>query len=151
MYKVTRPVFVDPILWIVEPVRVRHRVQMVQVTEKFVEAVHRWQELVQVTQVVLAKLPGFIAERLEHGGQRYGLIGYPDVCAGLANRRQSGADRQLAGDEVGTPGCAARLGVIIGEHHTLRGEAVEVWGLARHDAAAVGTDIEPADIVAHDH
>jgi hypothetical protein len=36
------------------------------------------------------------------------------------------ADGQLAGDEVCTTRRAARLGVIVGEHHALRGQPVEV-------------------------
>ena len=61
-----------------------------------------------------------------------------------------GADRQLAGDEVGATRRAARLGVIVGEPHALGGKLVEVRRPARHDALVIGADVEPADVVAHD-
>ena len=123
---------------------------MVQVTEKFVEAVYGRQVLVQVTQMVLAELRGFIAERLQHGGQRHGLIRDAHVGSGLTHRRETRADRQLASDEVGATRRAACLGVVVGKQHTLRGELVEVRRLAGHHAAVVGADVEPADVIAHD-
>ena len=41
---------------------------MIEVAEKFVEAVHRRQVLVAVAEVVLADLAGRVAERLEQFG-----------------------------------------------------------------------------------
>ena len=132
------------------PVRIRHRVEVVEVAEELVEAVHRRQELVQVAEVVLAELPGGVALRLQRGGDGDGLGRHADVGAGLADGGHAGADRQLAGDEVGAARGAARLGVVVGEHHALGGQLVEVRRLAGHDAAVVGADVEPADVVAHD-
>jgi len=37
--------------------RVLHGVEVVEVAEEFVEAVHRWKVLVQVAKMVLAELP----------------------------------------------------------------------------------------------
>ena len=76
--------------------------------------------------------------------------GNADVGAGLAHGRQARAQRDLAGDEVGPARRAARLGVVVGEQHALLGQLVEVRRLAGHDAAVVGADVEPADVVAHD-
>ena len=70
--------------------------------------------------------------------------------AGLADRGHAGADRQLAGDEVGASRRAACLGVVVGEHHALGGDLVEVRRAARHHAAVVGADVPDADVVAHD-
>ena len=70
--------------------------------------------------------------------------------AGLADRGHAGADRQLAGDEVGAARRAARLGVVVGEQHALGGDLVEVRRAARHHAAVVGADVPDADVVAHD-
>ena len=100
--------------------------------------------------MVLAELAGLVAQRLQHGGERHGLVRHADIGAGLADRRQAGAQRQLAGDEVGAAGGAARLGIVVGEAHALGGELVEVRRLAGHDALVIGADVEPADIVAHD-
>ena len=71
-------------------------------------------------------------------------------CAGLADRGHAGADRQLAGDEVGAARRAARLGVVVGEEHAFGGDLVEVRRAARHHAAVIGADIPDADVVAHD-
>jgi hypothetical protein len=46
--------------------------------------------------VVLSELRGGITLRFQGGGERNGLIWYP-------NRRQPRADGQLAGDEIGAP------------------------------------------------
>ena len=100
--------------------------------------------------MVLAELAGLIALRLEDGGEGDGLRRHSHVSSGLADGGQTGADRQLAGDEVGAPRRAACLGVVVGEHHALRGKLVEVRRLARHDSAVISADVEPAHIVAHD-
>ncbi len=100
--------------------RVLHRVQVIEVAEELVEAVHRGQELVQVAQVVLAELAGGVAHGLEHRGDGRRLRRHADGGAGLADGGQAGADRQLAGDEVGPARRAARLGVVVGEPHALR-------------------------------
>ena len=150
MDEVARAVLVPLVLGEAVPVRVRHRVQVIEVAEKLVEPVHRRQELVQVAQMVLAELAGLVALRLEHGRERHRLGRQADVRARLAHRREPGADRQLAGDEVRPPGGAARLGVVVREPHALGGELVEVRRLAGHDALMVGADVEPADVVAHD-
>ena len=111
---------------------------------------HGRQEFVLIAKVVLAELAGGVAQSFERGGNRYGLRGYADGCAGLTDRGHAGADRQLAGDEVGAACRAARLGVVIGEQHALGGELVEVRRAARHHAAVVGADVPHADVVAHD-
>jgi hypothetical protein len=150
MHQVARAVFVDPILRIVEPVRIRHRVEMIEVAEKLIEAVHGRQILVQVAEMVFAELPGGVAERFQHGGDRDRLFGDADIGAGLADGGQTGAQWNLPGDEIGAAGGAACFRVIIGEAHAVGGELVEIGRLSRHDALVVGADIEPADVVTHD-
>src|SRR5262249_18612534 len=100
--------------------------EVVQVAEKFIEAVHGGKELVQVTEMVLAELPGGVALRLEGGGERDGLRRDANICTRLTNRCQSGADRQFAGYEVGAARRAARFGVVVGEPHAFGREPVEV-------------------------
>jgi hypothetical protein len=60
------------------------------------------------------------------GADRGGLVGNAAGGAGLANRGQTSADRQFAGDEVGAGRRAARLGVVVGEAQALAGQPVEV-------------------------
>ena len=58
------------------------RVQVVEVAEELVEAVHGRQELVQVAEMVLAELPGRVAERLQQLGDRHVLGLEADVEPG---------------------------------------------------------------------
>src|SRR6185295_10688360 len=72
--------------------------------------------------------------RLERSSKRDCLSRQTHVGSRLSDRRQASADRQFAGNEV-RPSCGtARLGVIVGEHHALRGKFVEIGCLARHHA-----------------
>jgi len=100
--------------------------------------------------MVLAKLSGRVAHRLECGGDGRRLRRQADIGARLTNRGHSGADRQFASDEIGATGGAARFGIIVGEAHAFRREPIEVRRLSGHDALMVGADIEPPHIVAHD-
>ena len=129
---------------------VLHRVEVIEVAEELVEAVHRRQELVLVAEVVLAELAGGVAHALEGGRDGGGLGRKAGRRAGLADGRHAGADRQLAGDEVGAPRRAACLGIVVGEQHALGGDLVEVRRAARHHAAVIGADVPDADVVAHD-
>src|SRR5262245_64385155 len=92
------------ILGIIHIFRLLLRIEMIQISEEFVEAVLRRQELVLISKVVLAKLSGGVAERLEHLGDGRILRPKSDVCAGQAYFRQPGMDGRLAGDKC----CAAR-------------------------------------------
>src|SRR6266481_1785396 len=83
-------------------------------------------------------------------GDRHGLGGNADGRASLADGGHAGADRQLAGDEIGTARRAARLGIVIGKAHAFAGELVKVWRPAGHHALMIGPDVEPADVVTHD-
>jgi hypothetical protein len=112
--------------------------------------VHGWKKLVQVAEVVLTELSSCIAERFKHGGKRDGLIRNANVCTSLTYGGQSGTYRQLAGNEVGATRRATCLGVVVGEHHALRSQLVEVGRLSGHHSAVVGANVEPANIVAHD-
>ena len=130
--------------------RVFHGVQVIQVAEELVEAVHGGQELIAVAEVVLAELAGGVALRFERGGNRAGFRRNADLGARLADRGHAGADGQFAGDEVRPARRAACLGVIVGEQHALLGKLVEMRRPAGHHAAMVGADVPHADVVAHD-
>jgi hypothetical protein len=52
-------------------------IQVVKIAEELVEAVNRRQELVAITEVVLAELPGHVAERFEQIGKRRVLLRQP--------------------------------------------------------------------------
>ncbi len=125
-------------------------VEMVEVAEKLVEAVHRRQEFVAVAQMVLAELAGDVALRLQELGERRILVGQALLGRRQADLEQAGADRALAGDEGGPARRAGLLGVIVGEDRALVGDAIDVGRAIAHHAAVVGADVPVADVVAHD-
>ena len=103
------------ILRVVGVLRLLLGVQVIEVAEELVEAVRRGQELVAVAEVVLAELPGHVAERLQDvgDGRVFGL--QAEVGAGQPDLGQAGADRRLPGDERRAAGGAALLPVPVGE------------------------------------
>jgi hypothetical protein len=112
--------------------------------------VHRGQKFVAVAKMVLAELAGGIAHGFERRGDGRRLRWHADGRARLPDGGEAGTDRQLSCDEIGAARGAARLGIIVGEQHTFGGELVEIGRAPRHDAAMIGADIEPANVVAHD-
>jgi hypothetical protein len=56
--------------WVVRRLRILLGVQVVEVAEELVEPVHRREEFVPVAEVVLAELPGRVAEGLQLLGDR---------------------------------------------------------------------------------
>jgi hypothetical protein len=122
-------------------------VQVIEVAVELVEAVEGREVLVAVAQVVLAVLGGHVALRLEQLGERriFGL----DALLGArhAHRRQAGAQRDLPGDERGTPGRAARLRVRVREQRALGSHPVDVGRPGAHDPAVIGADVKPAHVI----
>ena len=136
------------VLRIVRVLRLFLGIQVIEVAEELVEAVHRRQELVLVAQMVLAELAGGVAQRLQQFGDGRVFRPEADIGAGHADLGQAGADRVLAGDERGAAGGAALLAVIVGEGRAFMADAVDVGGAVAHLAAVVVADVPPADIVA---
>jgi hypothetical protein len=140
---------VDELRRVISMRRVLHRVEVIEVPEELVESVNRRQKLVSIPEVVLAELTDDVTHRLEDRGDRGGFGGESQVSACLTHGGEAGPDRKLTRDEVCSTGRTARLGVIVGEEHPLRGQAIEVGSAPRHDAAVVCADVEPADVVCH--
>src|SRR6266576_5686537 len=90
--EIARPGLVDPILRVIEPVRIRHGIEVIEVAKEFVEAVNGWEILIQVPKVVFAKLGGFVADGFQDRGESRCLIGHAHICASLAYGRQTRAD-----------------------------------------------------------
>ena len=125
-------------------------VEVVEVAEELVEAVHRRQELVLVAEVVLAELAGGVAERLERLGDRDVLGAQAEVGGRQPDLGEARAQGRLAGDEGRAARRAALLGVVVGEHHAFAGDAVDVRRAVAHQAERIGADVGLADIVAED-
>ena len=83
-------------------------VQVIEIAKKLVEAMHAWEELVAVTQVVLAELAGHVAERLEQLGDGGVFFLEPLGCSRHANLGIAGTHRDLAGNK-GCPAGGATL------------------------------------------
>src|SRR6516225_4414956 len=122
---------------------------MVEIAKPVVEPVHRRQELVAITKMVLAELCGGVAFSLEHFGK--GRIAFLDPArrAGNSDSRHSGPDRQLPHDECRASRSAAGLTVVIGEKDALLCYPIDVWRSSHH-AIAIGADIPHSDVVAED-
>jgi hypothetical protein len=99
---------------------------VVEVAEELVEAVSGGQERVAVAEVILARLPGGIAERLQNFGDCGVLRLQAEIGAGQANLGQSGAKRALPGQKSGAAGGAALLGVVVSEQRPLARDPVDV-------------------------
>ena len=139
------------VLGVVRILRLFLGVEMVEIAEELVEAMHGRQILVAVAEMVLAELPGGVAERLQGFRDTHVFGVKPDVRAGQADLGQAGPDRRLSGDERCASGGATLLAVPVGEQRAFLGDAVDVGRAVAHDAQIVGADIEPADVVGHDH
>ena len=136
------------ILRIVGQLRLLLGVEVIEIAEELVEAVHGRQVFVPIAEMVLAELAGGVAERLEQFGDGRVFLLQADRRAGHADLGQAGADRVLPGDEAGAAGGAALLAVVVGERHAFFGDAVDVRGPVAHHAAAVVADVPHADVVA---
>src|SRR5215472_1708154 len=67
---------VQQVLRIVRMRRVFHRVEMIEITEEFIEAVDGGQEFILVTKMVLTELTGRIAQRFERSRDGASFGGY---------------------------------------------------------------------------
>ncbi|MNM64891.1 hypothetical protein D3C81_763070 [compost metagenome] len=126
-------------------------IEVVQVAEELVKTVIARQELIAVTQMVLAELTGRIAPSLEC--LRNGNVArlQADWRPGHSDFGQASTQRRLAGDERRTSCGATVLRVVVSEHHAFVGNAIDVRCLIADHAMAIGTDVGLADIVAEDH
>src|ERR1700758_1403047 len=99
---------------------------MVEIAEKLVEAVDSRQELVAVTEMVLAELAGRIAKRFEQFREGGVTWLYADCRTGDADFRETSAQRRLTRDEGRPASGAALVCVVVGKHHAFAGDAVDV-------------------------
>ena len=101
-------------------------VQVIEVAEKLVEAVHRRQKLVAIAEMVLAELPGRIALRLEQVGNGRVFLRQAFFRGRQPDFQQAGAQRRLAGDEGRASRGTDSLPVVVGEDRALIGDAVDI-------------------------
>jgi hypothetical protein len=111
---------------------------------------HHRQVLVPISEMVLAKLSGGIAERLEQFGNRRVFLLQPERGAWQPNLGHAGAQAGLPCDERSTSGRTALFGIVVGEHHAFICDAVDIGRLESHQAARVGADVGLANVIAPD-
>ncbi len=136
------------VLRVVLVLRFLFGIEVVEVAEELVEAVRRRQEFVAVAEVVLAELASHVALRFQE--LRDGRVFLLQALrrAGQADLGQPGPEGHLTGEESRAPGGTALLTVVVGEHRTFVGDAIDVRRRVADHAAAIGTHVEDADIVA---
>src|SRR4051794_35869651 len=83
----TEAIFESGILWVFRVLWLLLSVQVIKVTEKFVEPVDCWQVLVQIAQMILAELSGGIAKTFHNVADAGILLLESDVSARQSNFR----------------------------------------------------------------
>ena len=138
------------ILRVVLVLRLLLGVEVVEVAEELVEAVHGRQVLVAVAEVVLPELPRGVPAILQKDGDG-GILGLEsEFGTWQTHLAEARAEHALAGDERGAAGGAALLAVVVGEDHAFLGDAVDVRRAIAHQPHRVGADVRLADVVAPD-
>src|SRR5580704_18747806 len=111
---------------------------MIEIAEKLVEAVHGWQRLVAIADMVLAELPRGVAEILEQAADRGIELAHTHGSTGIADLGQAGSNAVLAGQEGCAAGGAGLLAVVMQEFDALAADAVDVRGLIAHQTIRIG-------------
>src|SRR6185295_161863 len=124
--------------------------EVIEVSKELVKAMHGGQKLISVAEMVLAKLTANVAMRFEHVGDGRVFRLKTKFCSRQADLCQAGPNWRLPGNECGSTGGTALLGIPVGEHCTFPGDTVNVGGLVPHDPVVVGADVEPANIISPD-
>jgi len=87
------------VLWIIGVLGFFFGIEVIEIAEEFVEAMHGWQIFVAVAKVVFAELTGGIAERLERFSDGYVFWLQSHRGARYADLGQASPDNRLPGDE----------------------------------------------------
>ena len=88
------------IFWVIRVFRVFLGIEVIEVAEELIEAMHGRQVFIAVAEMVLAELAGGIAERLERLGDSDVARLQANGGARNANLGQAGADNRLPSDEA---------------------------------------------------
>ena len=125
------------VLGIVRPFRLLLGIEVIEVAEEFVEAVLGRQILVAIAEMVLAELPGCIAERLERLGDGHVAILQSDRAApGMPTLQRPVRRQPWPVMKVERPAVQLFSRVVVGEHHAFLGDAIDVRRAVAHHADA---------------
>ena len=103
------------VLWVVRVFGFFLGIEMVEVAKELVEAVHRREKFVLVSQMILAELTRGVPERLQEFRNGWIFRTNTDVGTWHPHLGQTGADWVLAGNKRGPAGGTALLTVIVSE------------------------------------
>src|SRR5262245_5580928 len=122
-------------------------IQVVEIAEELVEAVHRRQVLVFVAEVVFAELTSGITERLQQISDA-GVFG-PHAQRGTRDPdlAQAGAEYALPRNESGAACRAALLAVVVRKDHAFVGDPIDVRRPVSHHPFRVATQVGLPNIV----
>ena len=134
----------------VEEAHLLHGVEVIEVAPEFMKAVRGRQRIGVVAEVVLAELAGVVTEVAQEPCERRGAGLQVSRAARELRRDHAGAQRMHAGKEGISPGGAALLGIVVGEHRTLIADAVDVGRLANCKATMIDARLHNADVITHD-
>src|SRR5262245_64541902 len=98
---------------------------------------NRRQKLIQIAEVVLAELPGGVAETLHEIANARVFLLQADWGAGDSNLGKSGANWGLPADECGSSGRARILTIPVCESRSFPPNSVNVGRLIGHDALVI--------------
>jgi len=123
---------------------------VIEIAEELVKTMNGREEFVAVAQMVLTKLAGNIAERLEQFCDG-GIFFLESLgCSRHADLGIAGAHRNLAGDECSTAGGATLLTVIIGKVQAFVGNTINVRCLVAHHPMVDVARVPVADVISPD-
>ena len=123
-------------------------IEVVEVAEELIKAVHRRQMLVAIAEVVLAELARAVALGLEQLGDGGVFILEALLGPRQAHLAEPGAVDALAGDEGGATGGATLLGVVVDQLGPFICHPVDIWGLVPHQSVAIAAQVALADVIA---
>ena len=90
-------------------------IEVVEVAEELIEAMHGRQELVAIAEMVLAELSADISEGLEQFRKGRILIRQSFLCARQSHLEQPGTHRTLAGNKRRASRSARLLSIVVSE------------------------------------
>ena len=125
-------------------------VEVIKVSEELIKAVDSGQAFVAVTDMVLTKLPGRVAETFHDSPNGRVELAHAHRCTRESYLGEAGAYDVLAGKERRAPGGAGLLTVILQEANPFLANSIDVRRLIPEQAITVSADVGDADVVTPD-
>ena len=138
------------VLGVIRQFRLFLGVEMIEIAEELVEAVHGRQRLVAITDMVFAELSGGVAQILEQAANGRIELAHSHRCAGKAYLGKAAANAVLPRQKRRAARGARLLAVIVKELDPFSADTIDARRLVAHQAVRVRADVRDADIVTPD-